>query len=262
VVQLAPLAPLAIYQPSDYRIPNEWVGSAVIESLDDQPLAVIVNQLSDDGLGMIYPGIGAPGETLGLPLVYKNAAEWASGVQVQNAGSLPTTVTLSYARLDGAGNLAADRATVPPGAAVTFYQGANAELPDGHVGPATVTSLDGQPLVAVVNAVKQGAGMAMAYDAVGIGGPSLHLPVVYREFSGWNSGVQLQNLGEAATSVTLTFYHEDGREAASVVRTLERGGTSTVYLPELPELPSGFTGSATATSQSGEPLAATVNQVK
>jgi hypothetical protein len=262
VVQLAPLAPLAIYQPSDHRLPREWVGSALIESLENQPLAVVVNQLSDDGLGMAYVGIGAPSETLRLPLVYKNAGDWSSGVQVQNAGTAPTTVTLSYFRADGSSPLATDRASIPPGAAVTFYQGTSHELPDGFAGPATVTSLDGQPLVAVVNAVKQGSGMATAYDAVAIGGPALHLPLLYREFGGWSSGVQLQNVGNASAVVNLTFYQEDGREVATTTRSLERGAVTTVYLPELAELPSAFIGSAIATSQNGEPIAAMVNQVK
>jgi hypothetical protein len=262
VVQLPPLAPLAIYQPSDHRIPNEWVGSAVIESLENQPLAVLVNELSDDGLGMAYQGVGAPGELLTLPLVYKNASDWSSGVQVQNAGTGPATVTMAYSRANGAAPLATERATIPPGAAVTFFQGGNRDLPDGFIGSATVTSLEGQPLAAVVNAVKQGGGMAMAYDAVAVGAPALHLPVVYRDFAGWNSGIQLQNLGTGPAVVALTFYTEDGREAAAITRTLDRAGTATVYLPELTELPAGFTGSAVLTSRNGEPISATVNQVK
>jgi hypothetical protein len=262
VIQLPPLAPLAIYQPSDHRIPQEWVGSALIESLENQPIAVVVNELSDDGLGMAYAGSGAPSETLALPLVYKNAGDWASGVQVQNAGAAPATVTIAYGRGDGTTVLATDRASVPPGAAVTFYQGTTRELPDGYAGPATVTSLEGQPLVAVVNAVRQGGGMATAYDAFGRGGQTLHLPLVYREFAGWNTGVQLQNLGTSSTVVTLTFHEEDGREAASITRSLERGAVATVYLPEIAELPAAFIGSAFATSQNGEPIAAMVNQVK
>lgn len=262
VVQLAPLAPLAVYQPADYRLPPEWVGSAVIESLDNEPLAVVVNELSDDGLGMSYTGIGVVTETLGAPLVFKNAGGWASGVQVQNAGEAPGAVALSYVRGGSAESVVVDRASVPPGASVTFYQGASAALPEGYVGPLIIESVDAQPLAGVVNAVKLGGGMAAAYEAVGIGSQTVYMPLVSRELAGWNTGVQLQNLGTAATSVTVTFYHEDGREAASVTRTLDRGSTATVYLPEVADLPGVFIGSAVATSDNGGPIVAVVNQVK
>lgn len=262
VAQLGPLAPLAIYQPTDRRIPNDWVGSALIESLDNQPLGAVVNELSDDGLGMAYTGVGAPAETLTIPLVYKNAADWASGIQVQNAGNGPATVTVSYTPLGGTRTVAVDRATIVPGTATTFYQGANPDLPDGFVGSATVTSLESQPLAAVANAVKQGARMATAYDAIGGGSSTLHIPLVYRDFAGWNAGLQLQNVGAATTSVNVTFYQEDGREAASVSRTLERGASWTLYVPDVAELGSAFVGSAIVPSLGGEPIAATVNQVK
>jgi hypothetical protein len=262
VAQLAPLAPLAIYQPMDRRLPNEWVGSALIESLDNLPLGAVVNELSDDGLGMAFTGIGAPAETLTMPLVYKNAADWASGVQVQNAGTGPATVTISYAPLGSARTVAVDRATVLPGAATTFYQAANPDLPDGFVGSATITSIESQPLAAVANAVKHGAGMATAYDAIAGGGSTLHIPLVYRDFGGWNSGFQLQNVGTTTTTVNVTFYQENGREAASVSRTIEPGAASTLYVPNVTDLGSAFIGSAMVTSLGGESIAATVNQVK
>ncbi len=262
VAQLPPHAPLAIYQPGDRRIPPDWVGSAVIESLDNQPLGAIVNELSDDGLGMTYTGIGAPGETLTVPLVYKNASDWASGLQVQNAGSNPATVTVSYTALGDTRVVATDRATLSPGSATTFYQAENPNLPDGFVGAATITSAERQPLAAIANAVKHGAGMATASDAIASGGTVLQIPLVYRDFAGWNSGIELQNLGAASTSVTITFYDEDGHEAASLNRSVEPGTGWTVYLPDVSDLRSAFVGSAVATSLSGEPIAATVNLVK
>ncbi len=262
VAQMPPHAPLAIYQPGDRRIPADWVGSAVIESLDNQPIAAIVNELSDDGLGMAYAGVGVPSETLTVPLVYKNASDWASGLQVQNAGNAPATVTVSYTPLESTRVVAVDRATLSPGSATTFYQAANPDLPDGFVGSAIITSAEGQPLAALVNAVKQGAGLAIATEAFNAGGTMLQIPLVYRDFAGWNSGLQLQNLGSASTTVTVSFYHEDGREAASVTRTVDPGVGWTIYLPDVTDLPSAFVGPAVATSLNGGPLAAMINLVK
>ncbi len=158
--------------------------------------------------------------------------------------------------------MAVDRATLSPGSATTFYQAANPDLPDGFVGSAIITSAEGQPLAALVNAVKQGAGLAIATEAFNAGGTMLQIPLVYRDFAGWNSGLQLQNLGSASTTVTVSFYHEDGREAASVTRTVDPGVGWTIYLPDVTDLPSAFVGPAVATSLNGGPLAAMINLVK
>ena len=248
-------------KPADDRIPVNWVGSAVLESVDSQPFAAIVNQVNGAGPSMSYVGIERPGSRVSAPLLFKRAAGWNTGLQVQNTGARTATITALLKANGDDASIWTETAVVGPGASATFYQPANPELPDSFVGSASVSTDAGQVLVGVVNEVRSDSTMATAYEAVDQGATTLYVPLVYRGYAGWNSGTQVQNLGASATTTTMTFYRQNGSVAASVQRTIEPGDSEPYYLPSISGLSDGFIGSAVGTS-SGEPLAAIVNQVK
>lgn len=258
---VAPLASRTLYQPADERLPPGWVGSAVIESLDAQPLAAIVNQVHGNGLSMSYTGIGKPGAAVFAPLLVKNSHGWNSGLQIQNAGARPLVVQATFSRSNGTDGPWLEFLPAQPGGSATFYQPASRQLPDEFVGAAAVSSQDGGAIGGIVNQVRYSSGMAMAYDAPDRGASSVFVPLVYRDFAGWNSGVQVQNLGSSATSASITFYAQNGLVAATVQSALEPGRSETHYLPSITALRSSFVGSAVVTSSS-EPIAAVVNHVK
>jgi len=103
--------------------------------------------------------------------------------------------------------------------------------------------------------------MATAYDVIDRGADTLYVPLLYRGFAGWNSGLQIQNVGASRATTTVTFYSQNGAVAATVQGAVEPGASATYYLPSIATLRPGFIGSAIATS-SGEPIAAIVNHVK
>jgi hypothetical protein len=260
-VSLAPLASRTFYQPADDRLAPGWVGSALIESLDGQPVAAIVNEVNTNGLGMGYVGIGRPAPVVFAPLLVKNSAGWNSGLQVQNAGTRPLMVEAKFSRSNSPPGRWSEVLPAQPGGSATFYQPASSELPDQFVGGAVVSSDPVGMIGGIVNQVRYSSRMAMAYDAPSRGASSVFVPLVYRDFAGWNSGVQIQNLGSSATSASVTFYAQNGRVAATVQGTIEPAGSETYYLPAVTGLRSSFVGSAVITS-GGEPVAAIVNHVK
>ncbi len=259
-IAIPPFASRTLYQPTDDRIPQDWVGSGVIESVDGQPLAAIVNQVNGSGPGMSYVGIDAPSARIYAPLLFKNAGGWNTGLQVQNTGSQETTLRAVFAGSED-NDTWSETAAVGAGASTTFYQPSNPQLPDPFVGAGVVASTGDQRLSGVVNEVRAGSTMATAYDVIDRGAETVFAPLVFRGFAGWNSGIQIQNVGTAATTATVRFYGQGGALAATVEGVIDAGESQTYYLPALSGLRSGFVGSAVATS-SGEPIAAIVNHVK
>ena len=261
VLSIPPFASGTLYQPADPRLPADWVGSAVIESLDGQPIAAIVNEVNVDGPAMSYVGVTRPSARIFAPLLFKNAGGWSTGLQVQNTSSREANLVATFVGDPDNGGPWTETATVGAGASTTFYQPANFQLPDGFVGAATVVSDSGQALGGVVNEVRSASTMATGYDVVDRGADSVFAPLAYRSFGGWNSGIQVQNVGAATTTVSVTFYEQNGTAAARVQANVDPGESETYYLPSISQLRRGFIGSAVVTS-SGEPIAATVNHIK
>jgi hypothetical protein len=104
--------------------------------------------------------------------------------------------------------------------------------------------------------------MAMAYDAVTFGDEIVYVPLVYRGFAGWNSGIQVQNTGPTRATINVTFFNQQGVPVRTQSGMLDGGSSITYYLPSLTDLPNGFIGSAMVWSEGQEPLAAIANHVK
>lgn len=144
------------------------IASAKIES-SGQVLVSAGYEYKDQGeWRMQYNDFLAGSDTIILPRIYKKhpdgSATWSTGIQVQNVGTSPTTVTVSY--YDMAGSLAdTEPKWVQENNSVTFYQPSNGDLNDGFVGSAVITSDNGQPIVAQVNVTNDGPGdAAMSYS--------------------------------------------------------------------------------------------------
>lgn len=261
-LSLAPSGSSTLYQPADDRIPSDWVGSAVVESLDDQPLAAVVNQLRADGAAMAYAGVGQPAPIVYAPPTRGNSDGSTVELHVQNAGARTTVVVMSNSRAGGSEGPWLEERAIEPSRSVTFYRPANPELSDESVDGAVVQSADGEPLAAVLNEVRQTSSMATAYHAPTLGAESVFAPLLYHSFAGWNSGILLQNVGVAETSVTLTFYSEDGSAVAVIADSIDAGSSKSYDLSRVAGIRPGFTGSAVATAGSGQPLSAVVHHVK
>lgn len=261
-VLLPPLASNSLSPPSGEGTSAQWVGSAIVESLDHQPLAVVVNHVHGDGAGMSYGGVSWPASSIYAPLLRKNNHGRSTELLVQNAGAAATSVVALYTRTGGSGGLWSEELAAEAGGVTSFSQAANAELPDDFVGAGVVQSLDAAPLGGMVNEVDSERRMAMAYDASPGGAQTIFAPLVYREFAGWSSGLQVQNVGSAATVLTVTFYRENGSAVASVEDSVDPAASKSYFLEALDGVPRGFIGSVVAVSSNGQPIAAIIHHRK
>jgi len=238
------------------RIPPGFVGSAVITA--SGPIAAVVNEDRPGVDRMAYEGFAGGAASVVAPIVFKEYNGWSTGIQVQNLGSAPTSVDVQY--VDEAGEVAAsETGSIVPMAAMTFYQPANPELPTGFAGSARIRSLDGQPLAVLVNEVRAD-GSAMAYPAASAGAERLEVPLLFKRYNGWDTGLQLFNLGAAPATVQVTYH--TSAQPTSESMTIGGGKAMTLYQPANPRLPDGYVGSATVTAAPGTQLVGVVNEVR
>jgi hypothetical protein len=191
------------YSPLPGSVPAGFDGSVVV--LSDQPIAAITN-VKGNGLayGSSYSGFTAGSNVVSLPLINKAFFGINTWYNVQNTGSGATTITASYS-----GTTCTENATIQPGAAATFSQETNTCLPAGYNGAATITTGNsGDQVAAVVMQVFSGG--LLAYNGFAAGGADLVMPLVTNNVFGILTGIQIQNQGNAASSVTVTYTANPG----------------------------------------------------
>jgi hypothetical protein len=259
---IPPRSALTFYQPANANLPAGFVGSAVVIATNGARIAAVVNELHQTGSGSSYEATSGGSTRLSAPLLFKNSSGWNTGLQVQNVGSNPTGVVVTYYSSDGRVGQWNEQATIPPSGTATFYQPANTALPDGFVGSAVVTSTSGEPLVGIVNEVHADRGVAMTYRALGDGATALALPYVARNAEGWSTGLQVQNLGTDATTVVVLLQDENGVLVQRAIAQVQPGASRSFYLPSIDGVPDGWRGSAAVLSSPEQPLGAIVNETR
>ena len=250
---------VTFYQPADEQLPSDFVGSAVVEAPAGARVVAVVNEVHDGGSGTSYEGALRGSPTANAPLLFRNSNGWNTGLQIQNVGAEESEVVVVYRGSDGSGPWF-DGAFVRPGSSVTFFQPAHPELANGFVGSATIASKNGQPLVAIVNEVNTTLNVAMTYRAFNEGATSLSVPYLSRRADGWSTGVQVQNLGQATTTITLQIRSPDGSLVTAPTDSVAPDNSRTFYLPSIDGVSDGWHGAGVISSSPPQPLGAIVNE--
>jgi hypothetical protein len=250
-------------------VPDGFNGSAVISS--DQPIVAISNMLLTEAGGAqwafggaSYSGFSGGATAVSLPLIMKENSGFSTWFNIQNAGSSAASVTVTYSSGD------TETATIPVGAAKTFNQLDNADLPAGFVGSASVSS--DQPIVAAV--VELGQTTVFAYDGFTGYSTDVVMPLVNANNSGYITGIQVQNSGSQATNVTVSYTPSLAGTACTETKSVAANSSATFALysfslsgdpaPGTTTCTFGetFVGSAKITANSAsQPLVAIVNQL-
>lgn len=247
-------------------LPAGFSGSAVISS--DQPVAAIANLLGDGfNAGASYGSFSGGSESVSLPLVAKGqVGVYDTFFNVQNVGSGSADVTVTYA-----GTACTETATIPAGAAAKFDQAGNSCLAAGHVGAATVAAAAGQEIVAtVVETTRNNTGL-FAYNGFTGSSTEVVIPLVQFNNGGFHSGVQIQNVGNTNTEVSVSFTPAGGiGTACTETGTINAGASGTFGLFAFSlnggtntddcTLGERFVGSATVTNADSQAMVAIINQ--
>jgi hypothetical protein len=132
---------------------------------------------------------------------------------VQNAGTTPTEVTITYVPGSNGKAGVSETITLNPGAAKTFDQTEGsptkdcADLKDASgkfIGGAEIESAE--PVVASVMQLNTGSfKILMGYNGFAAGSPEISMPLIMANNSGFYTGMQIQNVGSSATNVTVDY---------------------------------------------------------
>ncbi|HEX5691634.1 MAG TPA: hypothetical protein VFX76_16585, partial [Roseiflexaceae bacterium] len=263
---------------------TKFVGAATVTS--SQPLAAIVNQT---GLGasknlLTYDGFGAGSANVRLPLVQNGngggaTGLYATGISVQNVGTAPTNITVSFT--------ANTRGTFQPAAIVfdnvqagqtktlnTANATTNPNAPGfggntaalRYVGSATITNSANQPLVAVVNQLGT-TSTGSSYEGFNPANATANvsLPLLMNANGGFSTAFQCQNVGSAPTTITIKYgpNTRSGFTAvpAQATQNIAAGASGAPIRATDQNANLGtYVGSATVTASGGVPVVCVVNE--
>lgn len=299
---IKPGAAITFYQKGKAELGDRFVGSAKITT-NGQPVVAIVSQETDDNKSLlIYGGLATNGSTtVAAPLIVSNNYGGTTGIQILNTSANPTTAKITYGPntatpADGAAapcpTPTAKEYSIAAGKSATVIQGAGGTEEQGfdpqfatcrYVGSATITA--SQTLAVIVNQTSSTSTNASSYAGVD---PStttqtISAPLVNANNYGIYTGIQIQNTGNAATTVTITYGANtatavgDGNNSADTVCgtlaptvvTIEAGRSYTTIQggngPESLGFDQKFNrciyiGSATISAATGGQITAIVNQ--
>jgi hypothetical protein len=237
------------------------VFSAIVTS--DEPIAATVIE-ENDKVMFAYSGFASGSTAPVLPLINANNAGYNTGVQIQNAGTADTVVTLSYTASPGAGTDCTETQTIAAGKSATFawFSFAGASL-DGmtttctggarFVGSAKVSANSASaPLTVIVNQLSAINGEA--YNGFAGGGETVVMPLIMDRYYGYFTGFNVQNIGSTTVDVECTFTGSTKTVEATLTPGQALNHLQANFLAE------GYTGSATCTAPGGE-IVAVVNEV-
>jgi hypothetical protein len=222
---IQPGAAKVFYQSQEAHPTKVFAGTIT----SNQPVVAAVIQETRNATtqaGIIFSYTGFTGGTTNpvFPLINANNAGYVTGLQIQNAGTQATDVTVSYTPA-AAGTACAETQSIQPGASATFALAAfNATAPAPgtancakgarFVGSAQVTgNTTNQPLVGIGNQLLPGAngGAYGAFDA-NAATNKVVMPLIMDRRGGSNkffTGFNIQNVGTGTATVSCTFVSDD-----------------------------------------------------
>jgi hypothetical protein len=254
---IAPFTTKISYQDANANLPNAFSGSAVIAG--NQPLAVVVNNANagtdvDTSGFESYNGLATGSTTLYLPKLTVNYYGFQSSFTVQNVGNMATDVTVTYTF--GGVEYTQTRNGLAPNSAWAVYLATQSTLPAGLSGAGSAVVTSSQPLVGLVTEVQRDRGYAVISSAVaqGTATSAVLFPKFTYEYYNYSGGIQIQNIGNQATTVVLTFSQAGRADVVVTSDPIPAGQSASWFGTHVPGLTMDFNGSVTAVSN-GQPIA-------
>jgi len=199
-----------------------------------------------------YNGLSAGAGRLFIPRLVKDYYNYQSGYRIQNVGGSPTTVTVTYF-FNGA-TYTQTSPSIGPGQSWGPYLGDAAQVPElaGVVGSGSaVIESSGQPIIATANEDNRTQGFGVTYNAIPDGEQTnaVLFPQITAKYYGFSGGVQVQNVGGSAATVTAVFSMQ-GRTDVTVSANVPSMGSVSWFAPNV--VGPDFNGSVVVSA--GQPL--------
>jgi hypothetical protein len=231
---LATGAACRVNQSDNATLPTKFNGSGSVSATG--PVVVVINQNGPNKQNT-YNGFPSGGQTLSAPIVMFEFYKFKTAIQVQNVGGAQTRVRATYS--DG---IVVTSGYVQPNSSTSFYSWTEGHAPNFN-GSVTITSLDGQDLVAMVNQTNDI--QSSAYNAFAQGSTQFVLPTIMRNYYDYSTAMQIQNVSGALCDCVVTY--DDGVAAVPVGSLTNIPPGASVLIANRTEIAHGdnYTGSAT-----------------
>lgn len=170
------------------------------------------------------------------PLIRSNYARLNTGIQAQNVSSTAQAIQVTYSyRMNNTGAVLTKVVTsgsIAPNAAATFRTWD--DLPAGAVGGATVTGVSSGNIAVIVNdeTFSLTPNRVTAYTCFPDSAKTnkIALPLYKEYYLGDTAGVQVQNVGGAAASISVTYYPPGNAAGVKFTQNnIAVGGSATFY---------------------------------
>lgn len=228
-------------------------------STSNLPVTSAYSGVTGGMLGAFDPEFG--GYAFYAPLVYANRSGFNSTLYIHNAGLECTSVELWFKEQDDClRSTVCDILNLAPGE--TFQYDAGQCVGPEWQGSAWIRT--SEPMAITVDQIGRDA--LMTYngtpsqidytfqnrdDAYFSPGSQINYgPLIYREFNGWQTGVQVQNLSSVVNAkVKVYFIDNSGDIITTLVDWVCPRGSQTFFLPVINNLPGNFVGQIRVESQ-------------
>jgi hypothetical protein len=238
---------------------GEWgAGSLLVSSVNrklqagpQEYVASAYTGISEYMEGVYDPQFG--GFMYYAPINYNQYQECTTYMTIQNSGLQCTSIEIWYKEQDNCLRATIDEVlALAPGESVRIGPPL---LPQGTQGSAWIRA--SQPLGIVVDEVCDGTlstyrGVpADSYGAGFTAGSQINFgPLIYREFNGWDTVIQVQNLSSTTNAkVKAYFVDNSGDIIKTVVDWVCPRGSQTFFLPAINDLPGEYVGATRIESQ-------------
>lgn len=183
------------------------------------------------------------------PVILNNFYGYNSALVIQNLGGSAASVTITYS--DGT----VKNTTIQPGAADSRYTPAETGLPSGNTNGLLAAKVESnQPIVVLVNE-STNMNRAASYTGFPGGATTVRAPIVMKRYFKYNTSVTCQNIGAAATTMTIAY---SGIATTTTSPSIAVNRTHSFYQPAEAQLANNWIGSATITS--AQPIVCVVNE--
>ncbi len=146
-LRISPYSVASIYIPHQ-SLPSGKNGLFGAQITSNQDIVVMVNQGNDtNNSAATYNGFAGGSTKVFAPGVMKRSSLFSTSITCQNLGTSATRMQVEYYGQPGAGSTSPN---IGVGKTYLWYQ-PNESLPNGYIGSAVVTSLDGQNIACIVN---------------------------------------------------------------------------------------------------------------
>jgi len=255
----------SLYVPS--QIPGLASGQYSVVVSSDEMVQVIANAASSSPYTSgAYNGIPSSeiGTTLYFPGLYKNYYEYWSEVVLQNTEDASASVTLRFYNQKTGAQVGGDiSATIPANASRVFALQDLSGLPSGNAdGLYSLQVSSDRNLAGVANiwSTSIANGLFSDYNAFVSGATTVYAPSLLNNYYGYVSSLTIQNVGESAADVLVTYSN-----GVTETVTLQPRTARQYYQPNNASLPTGNRNgvfSAKVECTNGQPLVALVNEVQ